>query len=492
MPSGDCVLLNKLWSYIWDPKSGKYYVPNVLQNGLSIGGTNIPSLASVSIGDLPAISLFTEKALGSLSITLKGTQLAGLPNVQKGSYSCDDSNASVTKLAFTLIFGQLNFSGSYDVMATGVTGCALGSAAFFLGGGLADALPLGLAAAGDGDVEAQLNLARFYRDGPLQTNPDGSANQNGQLMAGTYYLHQDTVNEIISDAGNQNVRSALTATSAGQMSQQITLAAQSYKDNPAQQQPLPGQPGAAFNVNNSIAVVCMQKISGGQDRDGRYSALLTDQTRFYQSVVWAKRNQPQDVTNVGGVLGVVRTTSPVQATQGSGSAQIHRIASRMMLVESTGMPPAGSVPEKAMPVYDPQTREIFAFVTLDGPVLARTPPNRSRFGAPLVDLPGTFLDGFSNVSASVAASVTATGSTITVKVTSLLVQLPAVDIKLTYSGGGWDPSLFEKVENAVANSNALKNMLTAKISGELGGQHVLDTLSQYLTTAANNFVGASQ
>jgi len=76
-------------------------------------------------------------------------------------------------------------------------------------------------------------------------------------MVGTYYLHQDTIDEIIKDPANQNVHSSLTANSTKQMSQGVTVSAKSYKDDPSNEKELPADNQPAFTVNNAIAAVCM-------------------------------------------------------------------------------------------------------------------------------------------------------------------------------------------------------------------------------------------
>jgi len=353
----------------------------------------------------------------------------------------------------------------------------MSTAAFFLGGGLAEAL-VAAGASSPEDVEQQMDLARAYRDHSLQANDNGTPNRNGQMMVGTYYLHQDTINEVIQDGANVNVRARLTAKPAQDMSTQVTLAAQGQQGDGIDV-PLPSNGAPAFDINNSIAAVCMSKIIGHKDPDDRYFELLTDQTAFYNSVVWAQKNKTSDTKTVTGVLDVVRTADPEQTTGGSGGANI-----KVVPAEARA---SVQVPEQAMPIYD-EDGGLLAYVTLDGPQrrAQRTITSPDGVGAPL---PGTFLDKFSSVSAEMTATMKLNGDQFVVTVDALIVTLPAVEFVLTYTGGGWSKELFTKVVNAVANCNGLKNAVTTRISSLLNDEDTRSWLSNVLTTQLNKTAG---
>jgi hypothetical protein len=484
MGSGDCTLLNAVWTLLWDPASGPWYLPTILQNGLDADGFKIPPLDRIDVPEFPSVELFKDDVLGHVSIALDKGVVIGVPDCGNLGLSCNDNDPDKTTFTAAMRFNHLVFKGNYLVTSGGLVGCAMSTAAFFLGGGLASAL----VAAGAGNpenVEAQLDLARAYRDTSLQANPDGTPNRNGQLMVGTYYLHQDTVNEIVDDSANMNVRTLLTAPAAQQMSTQVTMAAQGQQGD-GLGVPLPSNGQPAFNINNSIAAVCMAKVIGHNDPDHRYIELLTDQTAFYNSVVWTQKNQPAETHTVDGVLQVVRTADPEHTTGGSGGANIRMITEkeRQQLDAETL---AARVPEQAMPIYDPEGR-LLAFVTLDGPRrIARRPlPGADVAGG--APLPGTFKDTFENVSAALTATISMDGPKFVVAVDALIVALPAVHFELTYSGGGWNPALFQKVENAIANSNGLKNAVTARISSLFNSVEVRQWLSTTLTAEINRTI----
>lgn len=483
----NCASLKGLWGLMWKP-SGAFYLPNVLQNGVNLPGFQLPSLAQVNAGDLPATTLFNEPVLGYITFQTSNCTVTGLPTITQSGFACDDSVPGQTSVTVNLGFSQITYSGNFTVSAGGAVGCALASAATLLGGGSSlTALAAGIAVADDSSVPDQLALARFYRDGPLQSNADGSANLNGRLMVGTYYLHQDTVNEIISDPTNQNVQVALTASSARQMSQQVTAAAQSYKDNPGQQHPLPALSKPGFDVNNAIAVVCMQKINNHQDPGGRYSALLTDQTRFYQSVVWAQRNRPQDVASVGGVLGIVQTVDPATTT-GNGTARIHLPTAAQRIRMAYGEPHESVVPPDAMAVTDPVSNELIAYVTLDGPpdVRRQASLRTPRLGA-MADLHGSFSDTLSDIGIEATLSLAVDAQNqFQIGVTRMNVSIGGLSIKLATTDHGWAPGLFDKVENAIANASFIRDAFVLLLQEALSQQAVRDQIGQALTGAINH------
>jgi hypothetical protein len=486
----NCTGLRTLWELIWEP-TGAFYLPMVFQNGVQIGNLNIPPLAQVKVGDLPETTLFKEPVLGYIKFQTTGCTLTGLPTIAKGAFDCVDTKPGETVVTLGLSFSQLQYSGNFIVKSGGLTGCALSTAAVLLGGGTLapGALAAGAVALPDEDVAAQLDLARAYRDGVLQQNDDGSSNPNGQLMVGAYYVNQDTINEIISDNGNVNVHATLTAPPAKQLSAQVTTATQGYQDDPNQNHPLPENGAPGFNVNNAIAAVCIQKIVSHQDPDGRYLALLTDQTNFYNTVTWAQANDPGKVKSVNGVIELIQKTDPnVAGLDDGASARINLISPAEQLRLAGGEAVAAVVPARSMPIYDPVHGGLQAYVTLDGPagLRATRTPRPATLGE-LGDLNGTFTDTLTNVSLQATLGLSVDKDTkFKVEVQKLTGDVGHLDIVLKSSGGGWSTSLFDQVQNAIANTGFIKDTFILLLRAAVGQQAVRDQLSDTLTAAINN------
>jgi hypothetical protein len=61
-----------------------------------------------------------------------------------------------------------------------------------------------------------------------------------------------------------------------------------------------------------------------------------------------------------------------------------------------------------------------------------------------------------------------------------------LDILLKTSGGGWSTSLFDQVQNAIANTGFIKDTFILLLRAAVGQQAVRDQLSDTLTAAINN------
>src|SRR5437763_4702020 len=176
----DCDLVARLWSFLDDPASGKWYLGSIIRQGLEDPdlGISIPAFPTVTVGDIPEQTMF-QWALEYLGIAMKGTVLSGLDTYARGTMHCTPVSATETKIDLGLTFGQIVFSGDYDVGTSGATGCAIATAANILGGG-------GLTEGGD---ESRLALATWYRDKVLNST------EHGQLTVRDSYLPQPTLEE---------------------------------------------------------------------------------------------------------------------------------------------------------------------------------------------------------------------------------------------------------------------------------------------------------
>lgn len=179
------VILNKAWALLWN-QSSSYYLPKIFANGGTFGKTVIPPLGSVQVPSIDPIPLYSSDFWGNVSITLSSMTLDGLPSIQNVSFA---PSSDATSVQATVAFGQLKFSGSYEVDGTGIVGCAmdLAQGLAYQGGAVSaeDAIQ---------DLQAippeNLDLARKYRDRLVQS-------QNGSNLVATYYDRNDTVNRIL-------------------------------------------------------------------------------------------------------------------------------------------------------------------------------------------------------------------------------------------------------------------------------------------------------
>jgi hypothetical protein len=182
------VILNKAWGQLWD-NTTPYYLPKILANGGTFGKTVIPPMQTVNVPPISPIPLYSSDIWGNVTITLSSVTLTGLPSIQAQSFT---PSSDATSVQAVVAFGKLDFAGSYEVIGTGLVGCAMDlaqSSAYQHAG-----------RAGDGDDDdssagqpippQEMDLARQYRDSLVQS-------ENGTALIASYYDHNDTVNWIM-------------------------------------------------------------------------------------------------------------------------------------------------------------------------------------------------------------------------------------------------------------------------------------------------------
>jgi hypothetical protein len=174
---GGAAILDQAWALLWRQAS-PYYLAEVLDHGATFGRTVIPPLAAMTVPDIGPVPLYTSATWGNVSITLSSMTLAGLTSIQDHGFT---SSADANSVAATVAFGELTFSGSYQVNGTSPARPAVD---------MAESLAYpddGAAAVPPGDVD----LARYWRDQLLQS-------ENGITLVGKYYDHNETVSRILS------------------------------------------------------------------------------------------------------------------------------------------------------------------------------------------------------------------------------------------------------------------------------------------------------
>jgi hypothetical protein len=179
------VILNKAWGQLWDSKTA-YYLPKILADGGTFGKTVIPPMQTVNVPPISPIPLYSSDIWGNVTITLSSVTLSGLPSIQAQSFT---PSSDATQISAVVAFGRLEFAGSYEVIGTGLVGCAMNlaqSSAYQQTGRDDD----DDSRAGQPIPPEEMDLARQYRDNLVQS-------QNGTELVGKYYDHNDTVNWIM-------------------------------------------------------------------------------------------------------------------------------------------------------------------------------------------------------------------------------------------------------------------------------------------------------
>jgi hypothetical protein len=481
MGTGDCVLLNKLWAKLWDSSSG-LYLPTVLKNGYTGGGLNIPSLDPYNVSAMLAQSL--GKISGKdYSITINSGILTGLSDVTKGSFSCNDSNPSATTFQFGLNFNKLELKGGFHLEVSGIKACALETVSFFTGGPSLKSAVVDYLVNKEGlevgAADVRVDLARTYRDGELQSSA------NGQVLVGSYYLNQDTINECLADSVDSN---AVAFVSALKSSESKTMATQSYSSTndynnhksantllSADNYALPtstSNQSHANSTNGFLSAWSINKWYKEGQKDDRYYKLLTSQTTYYNNVNQSYKDNPTASSNVPGVLGIVQTSNQPVAPSGVSITHSNDVNLSM-----------GNLPEDAMPIID-HKGDLIAYTQLmydENNLVAEDSVNED-LGS--YAFSGTYTITLNQVKLNATNSFTfdsTTGEGI-IAVTSLNGSSSSVDSNITANKGS---SFFNDVLNWFTKPY-IKDAIQTHVFQDLGKQSTRDDLGKYLTHAINN------
>lgn len=442
----DCDLVGMLWDLLSRPGS-EYYLGSIIRNGLRVPslGIDIAPFPRIDVGDIPEQTMF-EWALEYMGISMSRTVLGGIDSYQSGTMQCTPVSRDQTDVRLGLTFGLVDFTGAYDVGLSGVSGCAIKTAETILGGGLATS--------GPGEDE-RLALASWYGDVALdQTN-------NGQLLDGAYWLHQDTLQEITMADTNPARQYRESLARQRESADAVTAATKWYRDERDGKNP-PGPPpeigddeqyagGFATYIDLLWAVDHARRAAGAPLEPGNdHAELMNAMTQFNGQVLKFQDDHPREVP-AGTVMRAVADGEPLS------QAELERLGVK-------GIPQFGDdsnaithhVP--TWPVDRERARRAH---------LARAD---ARVEAPdaWFHVRGTFKDEAQVLTLTAAAAFTARGEGLYANVTEVDVRMANLHITLG-NKDGWNsqPGLYERVASWIANTQAFQDLLKSKLEAAL-------------------------
>lgn len=462
----DCDLVGRLWSLLGSPDSGEWYLGNIIRNGLKAPefGIDIPAFPTVAVGTVPEQVMF-EWALERLAISMDGTVLSGLDTFTGGDVQCTPVSANETDVTLRLDFGQLVYNGSYDVGASGVTGCALATAAALLG---ATTAPGALA----GSPDSRLELAAWYRD-----DEDGlPQSESGRILVGAYYLHQDTI-ETVTTAPAAKVPAAGTYRQVLAQQRETADAVNASTLYYQQQESGKNPPGPPPEIGD-------RRQSGGGVKTYTYLNMAVQQMREQAGLPLEPGNEFADLQNA-----MHQFNAQIIAYQNDHPGE-HDTAAIMTYVAQA---PQVSLEEFAglglpgIPVHAPDSEEAIDYVA-PWPIdreralraYAARAPQSPKLGT--FHVRGTFADAAQTLSATAASQFTDTDGRLYAKVTSLRLQIRSLHITLGNKDGfDSQPGLYDKVATWIANTGSFRDTLISKLNTGLNETVVLN----YVSTALN-------
>lgn len=464
----DCDLVARLWALLDDPTSGEWYLGSIIKNGLKVPelGIDIAPFPTVDVGDIPEQTMF-DWALEHLGVSMAATVLKGLDSFTGGNLQCTPVGATETDVRLTLDFGQLTYVGDYTVGASGVTGCAIATAATLLGN------PPGAGVTAGENPDTRLELATWYRDDP-QGLP---RSENGQILVGAYYLHEDTI-EKVTTAPASEVPAAGTYRQV--LSQQrdtadaVTASTAYYQEQQSGEAP-PGPPPKIGDFT---------EYSGGF-KSYTYLNLAVQQMRERAGLPLDPGNEFAELQNA-----MLQFNAQVKAYQRDhpGEHDTDQIMSYVAQAEQVTLDQLDELDLPGIPVHAPDGEEVVDHVP-PWPIdreraLAALAARAPRTPAPedWFKVHGTFSDQAQQLAATAAVTFTAdTAGKLFAQVTEVRLAIGSLHITLSNkSGFSGQPGLYDKVTNWIANTGSFQDTLISKLNQGLNDQSVLDQFSAAL------------
>ncbi|MER5617989.1 hypothetical protein [Streptomyces sp. NPDC002215] len=461
----DCDLVARLWQLLNSPASGQWYLGSIIRDGLRVPalGIDIPPFPVVAIGDIPEQTMF-DWAAEHLGIAMSATVLSGLDTFTDGTAECRPVSSTATDVTLTLRFGRILFSGAYDVGASGLTGCALATAATLLGNPPSSA--------GD-SADPRLELATWYRDDPHGLGQS----ENGKVLVGTYYLHEDTIESVTTAPASEVPAAGLyrQVLSQQKMSADAVTASTGYYQQQESGEDPPGQP-PKIGDNPQYA---------GGFKTYTYLNMAVQQMREQAGLALEPGNEFADLQNA-----MAQFNAQVKAFQrdNPGEHDTQKIMRYVASAEQLSSEQLTTLGLPGIPVHAPDSEEVVDHVQpwpLDRDRAlrahaARAP--RTRAADDWFNVRGTFSDQAQALSLTVAATFTATSDNkLFAQANSITLRIGALRIILGNKDGfNSQPGLYDKVTNWIANTPMFQDLLISKLNAGLNDRAVLGHLSDAL------------
>ena len=445
------VILSKAWNMLWD-KSSKFYLPTILENGGDFGGEHIPPLQSVDLDDLKKIPLYQSKTWGNVDITLSSIVLSGIPQVSSNGFTPDSADG---KISGGIAFSLLDIKGAYEVIGSGLVGCAMDLAQSSAESGpmpppveeeefplLGDAQP------------ANLDLARDYRDQLINQG------NNGATLVSTYYDQNDTMNTILNDhnAFTAAWPIAVPPGSGGNTKYYMgvtNVAGQNPND------PVYTVGGSAYNshsyyMQTLLLGVAKNMANGSKDPENPYYALEQSITDFKSNTL------PNDGSStVDTVMTTVKTATPIIPSQGGENLE--------EVVEHEVARKAREAAEKDFDMW--QKKAEAAKAATVAAVTTYKSSGNFDFSFPM---PTIAFDG------TVKVSGISPNITMTTAVTKLTAAIPDVNINLL---SGTDPSFTADAQSKIHDAVWFQQTIGVKVNAALNTQSLLGKISGVMNQA---------
>jgi hypothetical protein len=453
----DCELVVKLWNLLESPRSGEYYLGNIIRNGLDLPsfGIHIAPFSTVDVGDIPEQTMF-QWAAEYIGLSMGLTVLEGFDSFTGGELNCTPVSADETTIDLDLNFSRVSFSGRYEVRTTGASACALAVTSGILGGGTSSA-----------DTD-RLALASWYEADGLNRS------ENGKVAVGTYYLHEDTIESVtIADTNpSRQYRQALARQRAA--ADRVTAATVYWKEQQTGEHPSGDPP----------KIGAMSQFAGGFQT---YAALLQAVQHARAQRGLALQQGDNDYAELENAM--TQMLAQVKAFQKSrpGEHDAGEIMDYVARARELSPDELRELEIEGIPVHDLDTGEVIDHVPTwpidrDRALAAHAARAPQRVAEPQFSFKvrGSFRDTGQGVTLGVTAKFKSGAKGLVGEATNLRVKISNLQIVLSRDGWVSQPALYDLVANWIANTQGFQDLLRAKITSAVNAPPVRGAVTDAL------------
>jgi hypothetical protein len=460
--STDEIILRAAWKLLWTPNT-QYYLPNVMKNGLNWNNIHIPPLEGSSVQDIGPISLFKDSVLGYISLKMNNNKITGLPSITEKGFGYDDPTHTLT---LKIGFGQLNFSGHYEVDSGGIVGCAIGAANGLLGASRAMAMT--------GATADNIDLAYQYRD--KLTDP---SNPNGNQLVNAYYEQNDTLNSIVL-AQNAKVNGHDNKSNG-------------FFHNAWIYYTTDGKDTAFFMNNTSNAAKNPDDTGTGFNDDGyNHHGFYMETVLTIEANSLIKLGDPRGQELYNSIYANADNSNLNGEAHSYGGKSVNNFMGYVKDGGSKSLHPdmlaASKLRKEA--IYQKAYEEAHAAHEewLANNRHEEYAPETNRFASTgdISQITGSFTDNFGLPTLSVTGTVAMQGTDLVVTVTDLSATIPLLHVTLNPDHAS---ELNARVQNAIANMSFMQNLMVTKITSGLNSDDVKKYLSDRINDAIKKIFG---
>lgn len=479
-------IVTNAWNMLWNKqKYPDYYLPDVILNGIKANGITVDPLGNLDIAKYGPFTLFSEPVLGSISIEFSDNIIQGLNTMANNGITVKPDGLSFSA---TVGVSALSSSGNFDVLATGLSACAVDSV--WALGKLTGSTEMALT--DDPADPPGIQQAKDYRTKLLNQG------EHGQFLVSTYYDNNNVYNDIANDTSTMfNYNWAYYQTNglgpdgktpvtvdSKMLSGQTTTAAQ----NPDSNDQVVGYD--AYNLHSYIGQGLMIKSIDHKitDLQQQYAGKIIPPSVQSQidklqqakeaTFVFGENTKPVNKSNANGmnvtaVMGNVQNNAPVTT---SVMAATHKVGMSLYELADDDYP----LYKEAMKRVDEMEKEFLALKQANKlntvTKLSDSTPVKGSYDL-IIPVPTVTFNG----------TITVTNTGLSVTVNSVTTVIPPLQYQLHPSDSG--SALVTKVLEHYASASYIHQLAQSKANDAFNSSQLLTYMTNRINQALDKVFG---